>query len=102
MGGPKFIALLVAATAAVAATPWPAGAQCRLCDKPTTNREDPTGGDDIRLEIETSLNFDRLIVSGEGPGAALIRHDGSSASEGADADAAPHALVRRAIGRGQP
>jgi hypothetical protein len=102
MGGPKFIALLLAATAAAAATSWPAGAQCRLCDKPTTAREDPTTGDDIRLEIETSLNFDRLIVSGGGAGAAVIRPDGSSASEGAVTDVSPRAMVGTAIIHGQP
>jgi hypothetical protein len=102
MGGPKFIALLLAATAAAAATSWPAGAQCRLCDKPTTAREDPTTGDDIRLEIETSLNFDRLIVSGGGPGAAVIRPDGSSASEGAVTDVSPRAMVGTAVVHGQP
>jgi hypothetical protein len=102
MGGPNFFALLVAATAAVAATPWPASAQCRLCDKPTTNRENPTNGDDIRLEIETSLNFDRLILAGGGQGAAVIRPDGSSASEGAVVDVGPRAMVGTAIVHGQP
>ena len=94
--------VMLAAIVAAAVTPWPAGAQCRLCDKPTTNREDPKGADDIRLEIETSLNFDRLIVSGGGPGAAVSRPDGSSASEGAVADVSPRAMVGTANVHGQP
>ena len=55
MGGSKLLALVLAASAAAAATPWPAEAQCRLCDKPTTTRPDPTNGDDIHLEIEAKL-----------------------------------------------
>jgi hypothetical protein len=102
MGRQKLFAVVLAAIAAAAVTPWPAGAQCRLCDKPTTSREDPTNSDDIRLEIETSLNFDRLIVSGGGQGAAVIRPDGSSASEGAVTDVSPRAMVGTAIVHGQP
>ena len=102
MGGSKLLALVLAAGAAAAATPWPAGAQCRLCGKPTTARQDPTGGDDIRVEIETSLNFDRLILSGQGQGAAVLRPDGSSAAEGAISDVGPRAMVGTAIVHGQP
>jgi hypothetical protein len=102
MGGPRLLAFVLAASAATAATSWPAGAQCRLCDKPTTAHEDPTGGDDIRLEIETSLDFDRLIFLGEGQGAAVIRPDGSSAAEGAVADVSPRAMVGSVIVRGAP
>lgn len=102
MGRQKLFAVVLAAIAAAVVTPWPADAQCRLCDKPMTNREDPTNSDDIRLEIETSLNFDRLIVSGGGQGAAVIRPDGSSASEGAITDVSPRAMVGTAIVHGQP
>jgi len=101
MGDPKFIALLLAVTAAVAATPWSAGAQCRLCDKPTTTREDPTSSDDIRLEIETSLNFDRLILFGQGSGTAEIRPDGSTSAQGAVSDIGPRAMVGSAVVHGQ-
>src|SRR4051794_12935350 len=102
MGGPKFLALVLAGCAAAAATPWPADAQCRLCTKPTTAQQDPASSDDIRLEIETSLNFDRLILFGEGQGAAVIRPDGSSAAEGAVAQVSPRAMVGTAIVHGQP
>jgi hypothetical protein len=99
--GPKLFALVLAASAAAAATPWRAEAQCRLCGKPTTAHEDPTGNDDIRLEIESSLNFDRLILSGEGQGAAVIRPDGSSAAEGAVTNISPRAMVGSATVHGQ-
>jgi uncharacterized protein DUF4402 len=102
MGGTKLLALVLAATAAAAATSWPAGAQCRLCGKPTTTHDEQTGGDDIRLEIESSLNFDRLILVGDGQGAAVIRPDGSSAAEGAITNISPRAMVGTAMIHGQP
>ena len=70
--------LLIAGAVAILATSGPAAAQCRLCDTPTTARDEVAGGRDIQLEIETSLNFDRLILYGSGTGTALIRPDGST------------------------
>jgi hypothetical protein len=65
------------------------------------SREDPAGGGDVRLEIETSLNFDRLILFGAGEGAAVIRPDGSSTAEGAVAGIGPRAVVGTASVHGQ-
>ncbi|MGI8611652.1 MAG: hypothetical protein ACR2KH_05200, partial [Sphingomicrobium sp.] len=39
----------------------PAAAQCRLCDTPTTSRDERSADGRVSLEIETSLDFDRLI-----------------------------------------
>ncbi|HEX6742168.1 MAG TPA: DUF4402 domain-containing protein [Sphingomicrobium sp.] len=80
----------------------PAGAQCRLCDTPTTARDEAADGGDIRLEIETSLNFDRLILSGGGAGTVLIRPDGSTSAQGAVTDVGPRAMVGTVIVHGQP
>jgi hypothetical protein len=79
-----------------------ADAQCRLCSTPTTSRDGPEGGDDIRLDIETSLNFDRLIVSGGGHGTAVIRPDGSTSAQGAVSNVSPRAMVGSAVVHGQP
>jgi hypothetical protein len=102
MGGPKLFALWCAAIAAVAASASPANAQCRLCDKPTTTPEQADGAQPIQLEIETSLNFDRLILYGQGDGAAVIRPDGSNASEGSVTAISPRAMVGTAVVHGQP
>jgi hypothetical protein len=102
MGRAKFLGLVLAAGAAAAATSWPAGAQCRLCGTPTTMRDEATSGDDVRLEIETSLNFDRLVLYGEGQGTALIRPDGSSAAEGSVAEMGPRAMVGTVVVHGDP
>lgn len=101
MGSPKFLALVLAAAAAVAATAWPADAQCRLCETPTTARNDPTQSGDVRIEIESSLNFDRLIMYGAGQGAAVIRPDGSTGAEGAVTGVSPRAMVGTAVVHGE-
>jgi hypothetical protein len=102
MGGFRFLALVLAAAAATAATSWPAEAQCRLCSKPATTHDEGGDNDDIRLEIETRLNFADLIVSGAGQGAAVIRPDGSSSVEGAVSNVSPRAMVGTATVHGQP
>ena len=83
MGASKCLALLLAASAAVVAAPSPAGGQCRLCSTPTTALTQSGSADRIALEIETSLDFDRLILAGTGHGSAVIRPDGSASSVGA-------------------
>lgn len=102
MSGTRFSALLLAAAAAAAAGFSPAGGQCRLCDKPTTALSHSTDDDGVELEIETSLNFDRLILAGDGHGAAVIRPDGSNAAEGSVTDVSPRAMVGTAVVHGTP
>src|SRR4051812_5577595 len=102
MGRLMLPALTLAAVAAAAVTSWPANAQCRLCDKPTTMPEAGKAEDQIRLEIETSLNFDRLILFGGGEGTAVIRPDGSRMAQGAVADIGPRAMVGTAAIHGAP
>jgi hypothetical protein len=102
MGGFKSFALWLAALAATAAGVSPAGGQCRLCEKPTTAPTQQSDADDIRLEIESSLNFDRLILAADGQGAAVIRPDGSNAAEGALATVSPRAMVGSAVVHGSP
>jgi hypothetical protein len=102
MGGSNLRALVLAAVAAAAAGASPAGGQCRLCTAPTTTLSRATGDDAIQLEIETSLNFDRLVLSGTGQGTAVIRPDGSNAAEGALASISPRAMVGTAVVHGVP
>jgi len=69
MGGFKTLALVFAASAAAVAGLSPARGQCRLCEKPTTALSQSVDGDGIELEIQTSLDFGRLILAGQGQGA---------------------------------
>ena len=98
----KFIALLLLGTAAPALVK-PAAAQCRLCDQPTTTESSGDKAiDNLQLQIETSLNFDRLILSGAGTGAVTIRPNGSSGAEGIVADVGPRAMVGTVLVHGAP
>lgn len=101
MAGNLSRALVLAALAAAAATSWPANGQCRLCSEPTSSRPDPDAAGEVRLEIETSIDFDRLILFGVGDGTAVIRPDGSSAAAGAIADIGPRAMVGSATVHGE-
>jgi uncharacterized protein DUF4402 len=92
------LALMFPATAASS----PAGAQCRLCDQPTVERAQDAPGGDVELRIETSLNFDRLILTGAGNGAVTIRPDGSSLAAGAVTDVGPRAMVGTVLVHGDP
>lgn len=102
MGGHKFLALVLAACAAAAATAWPVNAQCRLCDKPTTARGDSSSKGDVDLEIQSGINFDKLVLVGDGSGQAVIRPDGSSGAEGIVAAVSPRAMVGSAVVHGEP
>ena len=102
MGVRQTFALCCAAIAATAATSLPADAQCRLCDQPTTSPQQSDGADSIRLEIETTLDFDKLVLSGSGDGAAVVRPDGSTAAEGALTAIGARAMVGTAAVHGQP
>ena len=79
--------------ALAAAIPTPAARPMPLCDAPTTSRTEDTGKGEVRLEVETSLNFDRLILLGPGNGSAVLRPDGSSRARGTVAEISPRAMV---------
>jgi hypothetical protein len=79
----------------------PAAAQCRLCDTPTTTREERSGHGPISLEIETSLDFDRLILLGNGVGSATLLPDGSRSVSGVISDISGRAMVGSAVIRGE-
>jgi len=103
MTGSKLLAATLALVAALSLTDArEAQAQCRLCDQPTTDRPESSTSDDVQLQIETNLNFDRLILTGPGNGAATIRPDGSSGAEGSVAQVGPRAMVGTVLVHGQP
>jgi Domain of unknown function (DUF4402) len=101
MRGARLLVLMLAAGAAAAAIAWPADAQCRLCQTPTTSLEPSISTDDVRLEIDTNLDFDRLIVGGQGGGDATLRPDGSNLATGS-IDMGPRGRVATVIVHGQP
>lgn len=103
MGLLKPLGLAFAGLTATAATWSPGAAQCRLCEQPTTTvPAEGTAGGDVDLQIETDLNFDRLILMGAGVGAATLRPDGSTAAEGAVMQLGPRAMVGSVLVHGDP
>jgi hypothetical protein len=96
-----FLPVLALAAGMSAVPALPAAAQCRLCDTPTTSRDEGTGDGPVSLEIETSLDFDRLILLGAGEASATLRPDGSRSVSGMVSDLSGRAMVGRAIVRGE-
>lgn len=93
IGRTALLSLLIAAAIPSVVVWTPASAQCRLCDAPTTVRNEESGKGEVSLEVETSLNFDRLILLGQGEGSAMLRPDGSTASAGTVTEMSPRAMV---------
>src|SRR5260221_9812477 len=102
MGRSLPIAIVLAATGVAAAIGAPARAQCRVCDLPSTQMPADSADGDVQLSIETALDFDRLIFSGSGMGAATLRPDGSNAAEGVVTSVGPRATVGTVLVHGQP
>lgn len=101
MSAARFLSLVLLALGVAMAGHAPAGAQCRLCETPSSTPK-PEGQDaPIELQIESSLDFDRLILVGEGAGAAVIRPDGSNSQEGS-VTVGPRAMVGSASIHGAP
>jgi len=98
--------VLLAGLALVAgpvAAPRGAAAQCRLCDTPTTGAAaDVAASQPIRLEVEASLDFDRLVQTGPGGGTASLTVDGSRSVSGSITDLTSRAMVGSAVIRGEP
>jgi hypothetical protein len=91
--------LLAAVVAGVSA---PASAQCRLCSAPTTDLQQTEGGGPITLEVETSLDFDRLVLLDGGDGQATLLPNGERSSAGSVATVSASAMVGSVSVHGDP
>lgn len=79
-----------------------ARAQCRLCSTPTTLPDEVKADEQIALEIEAALDFDRLVVMGPGDGSATLRPDGTRLATGSVEVISGRAMVGEARVRGEP
>ena len=100
MAGFRSIALVLASCALAAPAVSPLYGQCRLCATPTTALPEDSDGDGLQLDVQSSLDFGRLILAGSGGGAAVLRPDGSNAAEGALTDISARAMVGTAVVHG--
>lgn len=89
----RFLLLILSVLGASIMLVTPAAAQCRLCTQPSTAISDGSADDDIQLQVEANLTFDRLVLLGPGSGAATIRPNGSSGAEGSVMQVGPRAMV---------
>src|SRR5437763_15224796 len=96
------LAIARAATGVAAAIGAPGRAQCRLCDLPSTQMPADSADGDVQLSVETGLDFDRLIFSGTGMGAATLRPNGANAAEGVVTAVGPRATVGTVLVHGAP
>ena len=92
---------VLALAAGMSAVPPGAAAQCRLCDTPMTVRVGGSAEGPVSLEIETSLDFDRLILLGAGDGTATLRPDGTRSVSGTIGDISGRAMVGSATVHGE-
>ena len=83
--------------------PARATAQCRLCATPTSGVEtEVTAAPPIQLEVEASLDFDRLVLTGPNGGTASLAADGSRSVSGSITELTSRAMVGSAVIRGEP
>jgi hypothetical protein len=93
---------MLAFAAGALAAPQKASAQCRLCDTPSASAEAGTRASPVALEVETSLDFDRLVLLGAGEGSATLLPDGSRSVSGTIGAISGRAMVGSVVVRGEP
>ena len=99
---PIFACLALAAISIAApAMPQDVQAPCRLCDA-SANTIDDKPAAPISLDVEASLDFDRLILAGAGSGTAELGPDGTRIVTGTVTALSARAMVGEVIIRGEP
>lgn len=85
------------------AMPVAAPAQCRLCPTPTGDLSAEATSEAVRIEVQTRLDFDQLIVMDASlPGMARLLPDGTSNTSGAIGAIGGRAMVGSVVVRGEP
>lgn len=81
----------------------PAAAQCRLCyaGEAALATADPAAVP-VQLEVETSLDFDQVVLTGTAGGIARLGPDGSRGTSGALEAISARAMVGEILIRGEP
>lgn len=102
MGRPPLLPTLLAFAAGGLVAPATADAQCRLCESPAARTVDRPESEAVALEVETSLDFDRLVLLGAGEGTATLLPDGSRSVSGTVGAMSGRAMVGSVVVRGEP
>lgn len=98
---PFALATLFATSLATPAASQSVLAPCRLCsvDPAKQGSGNETA---VRLDVETTLDFDRLILSGSGAGMAELGPDGARSVGGSIQAIGARAMVGQVVIRGEP
>ena len=80
----------------------PLRAKGRLGSTPPTPVEPAAAGRATPLEVQTRLDFDRLVLLGAGSGSATLLPSGESSTSGSVATVSARAMVGSVTVRGQP
>lgn len=102
----RYLALLTLALSGAVglsapALPQDASAPCRLCE-PGGAPTDAKPAKPITLDVQASLDFDRLILAGSGDGGAELAPDGTRTAKGSVASIGARAMAGEVIIRGEP
>ena len=102
LGRTALAGLIFAATLAVG-EPRRASAQCRLCSEATTQPAAEAGDSaGVRLQVDASLDFDRLVLVGSGGGSAVLLPNGERSTSGTLSAMSARAMVGSVTVRGEP
>lgn len=86
---------LIGASVPLAAEP------CRLCAG-SRGFEEQAPSSPVRIDVQTSLDFDRLILTGPSGGTVRLAPDGSRAARGSVAGPGGRAMVGSVVVQGEP
>lgn len=93
---------VIGACAGGFAAPSPGLAQCRLCSDPSTIQTDPDAAAvPLKIEVRTTLDFDRLILTGDGAGRAVLGPDSSRSGTGSVGVVSSRAVAAEVIVHGE-
>ena len=92
----------LAAAALLAGASAAAHAQCRLCADPTTQLDESDSSGPIQLQVDATLDFDRLVMLGGGAGAVTLHPNGERSASGSVATVSAAAMVGSVSVHGEP
>ena len=96
-----FACLALSTSLAAPASPQELAAPCQLCGTTDAFKEDKAAAP-VSLEVEASLDFDRLVLSGDGQGRAVLGPDGARSVSGSVTALSARAMLGEVLVRGEP
>ena len=92
----------LAAAALLSGASGPVRAQCRLCSTPTTQLQQSDSNGPLQLDVQATLDFDRLVLLGAGGGTATLMPSGQRSASGSIATLSASAMVGSVSVHGEP